>query len=1000
MSGIQKQNININFTKGLDQKSDPKQLPLGKFSLLQNTIFDKEGLLQKSNGSQKIVTTSGASTITTFNGGLVSIGTSLSSISTNGVVTNAGSIQPLALSTKALVRAATSQTTCDSAVEPGGLVCSTWLDSDTNSYYQVSDSITGQTVVPKVQLPSTATISRVFVVGSYFIITYLATVSAATHLQYIAVPIVTPGVPLTAADLSTQVNTLAAGYDGFVYNNTLYISWVSNAGGNLVKITTLTAQLVQGSVATVTGETGDKVTITADSSNSTIWVSIYKASANTIRSVAYNSSLSGQTLAPTTVVSSITINQITSLAKSSVLTLFYEVANTYGFSPNAKTSYVSTNTLTLVGVVGTPAIIIRSVGLASKAAYLNSVGYMLVTYDSTSSYQPTYFLIDASGNIIAKLAYSNAGGYPINQVLPSINVTDSIMQVGYLYKDLLAAVNKTQGVANVVGVYSQTGINLASFALNNSVNVAEIGNNLHISGGFLWNYDGVKVREHGFFVWPEQITVTTSALGGLITAQQYFYQVCYEWTDNQGNIHRSAPSVPITVTTTGTTSTNTINIPTLRLTYKTANKVRLVVYRWSVAQQNYYRVSSITSPLLNNPATDSVTFTDTFADSTILGNDLIYTTGGVVENIAPPACTAVALYKSRFMLIDAENPNQLWYSKPVIQNVPVEFSDLFTIYVSPTTGAQGSTGESKVLSAMDDKLIIFKKDAAYYLTGNGPDITGANNDFTEPIFITSTVGSENPDSIAFQPGGLMLQSDKGIWLLGRDLSTNYIGAPVEDSTTDNLVVGALTIPGTNQIRFSMADGQTLMYDYYYQQWGSFTNYQAISSTLYQGLHTYLNQYGEIYQETPAAYFAGSKPVLIKFTTGWIGLAGLQGYQRAYYFYMLAQFLSPHKIQIEIAYDFAAYPSQSVTILPDNYSNLYGDDATYGDTSPYGGPGDLEQWRIFFQQQKCQAFKITLTEIYDSSYAPSANQGLTISGLNLVFGLKKGWRPIYAKNSRG
>lgn len=999
MTGIPKQNTNINFSQGIDQKSDPKQIPVGKFKMLRNTIFDKMGLLQKCNGSKVLTTVANASTIATFNDGLVAIGTSLTSISSTNQLTDAGNIQPLNLSTISLVRSATSQTNVDAAVESNGLVCSAWLDSDLNSYYQISDSLTGQTVVPKIQLPSTATMARVNVLGMYFVITFLATVSGTTHLQYIAIPIVNPTMPTAATDLSTQVNTLNAGNDAIIANNLLYITWVSNVAGNAVKITTLTAQLVQGSVVTVAGETGNLLSITPDLSQASIiiWLSIYNATSNTIRAVAYNAALTGQVLPPTTVVSAVTANELTSVASFNVLTIFYEVANTYSYTPNAKTDYVSKNTITLGGSVGTPVIILRSVGLASKSAYINDVAYMLVTYGG--AFQPTYFLIDENGNIISKLAYSNGGGYEVNQILSSVTITGSTFQTGYLFKDLLAAVNKTQGVANVNGVYSQTGINLTSFVLNNKLTTSEIGNNLHMTGGFVWMYDGVKAVEHGFHVWPEDITVTTSAAGGSITAQTYFYSVTYEWTDNEGNIHRSAPSVPYKIVTTGATSSNTVNIPYLRLTYKTTNKVRLVIYRWSTGQQNYYRITSITNPILNDPTMDSTSYVDTLSDSAILGNDLIYTTGGVVENIAANGANDMALFKSRMFVIDSENPDLLGYSKQVIQNTPVEFSDLFTIFVAPTTGAQGSTGKSKVISAMDDKLIIFKKDAIYYITGTGPDNTGANNDFSDPIFITSTVGCANPNSVAFIPSGLMFQSDKGIWLLGRDLSTVYIGAPVEDFNS-NIVTSALTIPGTNQVRFKLDNGSTLMYDYFFNQWGEFTNKAAISSTLYQGLETYLNKNGKILQETVGKYFDDAKPVLIAFKSSWFNLAGLQGYERAYYFYMLAEFLSPHKIQIEIAYDYAISPSQSIIIRPENYGALYGGDPTYGFSSPYGGQGNLEQWRFFFQQQKCQAFEITLNEVYDNSYALSDNKGLTISGLNLVFGIKKGFRPINARNSAG
>ena len=74
---------------------------------------------------------------------------------------------------------------------------------------------------------------------------------------------------------------------------------------------------------------------------------------------------------------------------------------------------------------------------------------------------------------------------------------------------------------------------------------------------------------------------------------------------------------------------------------------------------------------------------------------------------------------------------------------------------------------------MDDKLIIFKKDAIYYITGTGPDNTGANGTFSDATFITSTVGCANPSSIVLMPNGIMFQSDKGIWLLDRQLGTTY-----------------------------------------------------------------------------------------------------------------------------------------------------------------------------------------------------------------------------------
>jgi hypothetical protein len=191
-----------------------------------------------------------------------------------------------------------------------------------------------------------------------------------------------------------------------------------------------------------------------------------------------------------------------------------------------------------------------------------------------------------------------------------------------------------------------------------------------------------------------------------------------------------------------------------------------------------------------------------------------------------------------------------------------------------------------------------------------------------------------------------------------------------------------------------------MYDYFYGQWGTFSGSPAISSTLYQNLHTLLNSAGVVSQETPNLYLDNGNPVLLSFTTSWINLAGVQGYQRAFFFYLLGKYLTPHKLSLGIAYDYNSSPQQSTLISPNNFSPAYGQPSPYGQGNPYGGPGDIEQWRVFLTKQRCQSFQITLSEIYDPSFGVPSGQGLTLSGLNLVLSLKRGWRPISAANSVG
>lgn len=1020
-----KQAIPINFAAGLDTKTDPFQVAPGNFLDLENMIFGIGKLLQKRNGFAALTPLPDTSTklVTTFNGNLTAIGTTLQAFSKGSKLWSAkGQAQPISLSTLPLVRSNTNQSQADSAVSASGLVCTAFVDNIPNGgsttpvlKYAVADSTTGQNIIPTTTITSAGASAingapRVFVLGNYFVIVFNAVITGTNHLQFIAINSVNTSLITAAATISLSYTPNSLGnFDGYVANNNLYLSWNGADIGGAVRMTYITQALAQSNTVVFAGFTADIMSVTADTSGTTpvIYATFQDTGTDNGYTLAVNQTLL-TLLAPTQVITATDVNNITTVAANNLVTILYEVHNTYGYDAAIQTDYINKVTITSAGTVGSPTTIVRSVGLASKAFIMNGEIYTLAIY--SSPFQPTNFLINQAGQVIAKLAYSNAGGY-YTTGLPSVTTSGETISVAYLIKDTIQAVNKSQGSPNPTGVYSQTGVNLVTFDLGfNNISTSEIGNNLNISGGIVWAYDGYQPVEQNFNVWPDSVEATWSATGGSMAAQPdgatnanaYFYQVTYEWSDNQGNVFRSAPSVPVAVTTTGSAMTGsvTVNVPTLRLTYKTANPVKIVVYRWSVEQQNYYQTTLIQNPFLNDTTIDYVTFVDTHSDAQILGNNLIYTTGGVVEDIGPPATDAMTLFNSRLWLIDSEDRNLLWYSKQVIEATPVEMSDLLTIYVAPTVGVNGSTGVMTALSAMDDKLIIFKADAAYYINGTGPDNTGANSQYSDPVFITATVGCTNQNSIVFMPNGLMFQSDKGIWLLGRDLSTSYIGAPVEKLTQDAVVLSALSIPGTNQVRFTLDSGVILVYDYYYGQWGTFTNVPAISSCLYEGLNTYVNKFGQVLQETPGKYLDGSAPVLIKFTTSWINLAGLQGFQRAYMFYILATYITPHRLSCQIAYDYAPSASQVVTINPDNYSPPWGSDPLYGDSPVWGGASQLEQWRIFFNQQKCQAFQITLQELFDPSFQTAPGAGLTISGLNLVVGMKKGYTPKAAKNSVG
>lgn len=1126
-----KQNINLNFSQGLDTKTDEWQVPLGKFLSLKNSIFQKGGLLQKRNGYQVKNELSG-SYITTLNGNLIAIGETVSAFSEslNAGITK-GSLEPCSLNVLSLIKNNLNQSQCDSVVA-SGMVFTTYTELTetttgivTTYLYALADVTTGQNIVEPSAIPTLTGgaingSSRVFVMGRYFTIVSPVMVAGTTFLQYCSLLINNPvdrvtNLPIVMAPQNVRVEAYVPissnpGWDGVVVpstsGDTLVLAYNTNTGGQGVHVTSLTEQQigarhVSGSLVAFTGPTfkAGILSLCADitSSPAICYVSFW----NPTNQNGYIGAIStvyasiALKFAPQQIITAQPVANLASAAQNGNAQVFSEVAHAYSYDAAIPTNFIDSVRVSSVGVVGSPSVLIRSVGLASKGFVVGDKIYVLTAYQS--QFQPSYFLVSGSSTsalpvITAKLAYENGGGY-LARGLPGVSLIGGLAYIAYLFKDLVQALNTLNNTQQTTagGIYSQTGINLVSFEIGTkAISSSDIGSNLHISGGYLSHFDGYLPVEHNFFVWPENleasyaasstvtptgtwvsgsrtivvssaagifpgmtisdttnptfipagtsvlfingttITISNATIGlgssdslsiqgniaakpdALTNANAYAYQGTYEWTDNQGLPYRSAPSIPVFVATSGsgTNGTATIRFPTLRLTQKIANPVKLVLYRWSAHTQVYNQVTSIVAPILNDTTIDSVTFVDTLSDSAVVGNNLIYTTGGVVEDVNAPSSDILTLFDTRLVLVDSEDRNTLWISKQVIEGTPVEMSGLFKIFIAPNTGTVGSTGPMTAISPMDDKLIIFKgapgfSGSIYYINGVGPDNLGTTSsgcslgNYSQPTFVTSIVGCRNLRSIVMTQEGLMFQADndKGIWLLSRGLQVSYIGSPVEQFNK-SLVTSAVAVPNSNRVLFTLDTGEYLMYDYFYGQWGTFAGAPAISSCIYNNLHTILNNHGQIMQETPGEYLDGSTPVLMSFLTSWINLAGLQGYERFYDFRLLARFLSPHSLQIQAAYDYNYSAVHGHLITPQNYSS--GAPGGFGVPVPFGAPADREQWRVHAKRQLCESFQLSVQEVFNPAYDTVPGAGFTMSGINLTLGIKSGAKPIKGSTAAG
>ena len=130
-------------------------------------------------------------------------------------------------------------------------------------------------------------------------------------------------------------------------------------------------------------------------------------------------------------------------------------------------------------------------------------------------------------------------------------------------------------------------------------------------------------------------------------------------------------------------------VPNLRITYK--NDVNIVIFRALTATGSVFeQLTSPRTPVENDPTQDYTNYVDLQSSLQIQGNNILYTTGGVLDNTTTPFCSDVVVFDGRLWLI---SENKAYYSKPLVESTPVEMSDLQTLYVQPLQNYQGTTGK-------------------------------------------------------------------------------------------------------------------------------------------------------------------------------------------------------------------------------------------------------------------------------------------------------------------
>ena len=338
----------------------------------------------------------------------------------------------------------------------------------------------------------------------------------------------------------------------------------------------------------------------------------------------------------------------------------------------------------------------------------------------------------------------------------------------------------------------------------------ELGNTVFYPGGVLLKDDGKWITWAVCPLYSEPPTLVSSATGSMTAGGSYSYRLILRRIDNSGRYIRSAGSTPMAITLGGGDGRVTLTIPNPRTaaassinsatpaTLAYTENYTIEVYRAGPAASGattYNKVNEVSADAFGMLGTgDTLTLIDSMSDINAALGEIAYFTGNALENFPPPASRLLEVNGNRVGIVNAEDPTEFWPSKEYKPGTGIGFHPDFRIRV---TG--DGYGAITALAAMDGRWILFKSQAIYVISGDGPNDLGQGS-FSPPQAVSLSIGTVLPGSVVPTPDGIMFQSANGIYLLTRGLAVQYIGAPVEKYTLAENVVDASLVTGVTQVR--------------------------------------------------------------------------------------------------------------------------------------------------------------------------------------------------------
>jgi len=502
------------------------------------------------------------------------------------------------------------------------------------------------------------------------------------------------------------------------------------------------------------------------------------------------------------------------------------------------------------------------------------------------------------------------------------------------------------------------------FDFNSPVDSMEAHGLSAIASGCFGTWDGSRYIR-GVTAYPEIISVSSSGVGF-----NYQYIPVYRTIDGNGNKVRSLVGPVFSYSTA--TATSSISVKGVTFAKKallfndypsSSNGVEQGVYELYRTEHNgiiFYKTAE-------SLYAGAYFISDSTDDGDLIDNELLYTTGGVLENTYPETCNSMCYSNGRLWTVG--DGDLVHYSKEFVEGQSISFNDGLVYKVGGLRNI--------AIARLGKRQLVLKERSCNIMWGNPATNIGTGQSLTHQE-LSSSIGCSNPDSVVEIDNGVIFESHKGFYQVSTNSSLSFVGKDVIDYTNNNTCTNSAHIKDSNEVIFAFSSGIVLVYNYLFGIWNNnTTNLSGTVNAVYAVAgNAYYNSNGlyraknssdsNIYSDTNGLIDSDYK---MSYSTGWLKLAGISGFQRCYRLFVVGSKTTAQSIKVTVYNDY--------------------DDITPSQTRTFAlAATDPLEFELHIARQKGEAIKFVIEELNDV-----ANSDLKINSLSIQIGVKRGFNKL-------